>query len=468
MKTIPHNFTPRSYQLELFKAMDNPNKPIKRALLRWHRRAGKDKACFCYLVKRAYQEPGNYFYIFPTREDARKALWMNIDPLTGMRILDHIPAELIHRISNQEMVIELKAGKYLGMDEKGEVQYESTSTIQVIGYDKNPDSVRGTAVKGVCFSEFAYTDPEVFKIMSPSIKQANGWVIINSTPNGRNHYFDLWEQVKDSELWFTSELQTYWPDLPNYSGLVSKEDIEQEARETGATAEEQEREYGVSFNTGLTGSYYIDQLDTARAEGRVATYLHDTTKLVNTWWDLGASDNVAIWFTQTVGNTINAIDYYESSGESIDTLVRVLASKNYRYDMHYLPHDAGPDRQRRESNVSLEDDFTDSLNDFHVTGLVQVVPKPSRKQAGIQATRQLLGLCCFDNIKCADGLRHLELYHKAYDKKGKTFRDEPVHDEHSHSADAFRLIAESKPYIFNFNNNLVKPYWNSDGDIWKY
>lgn len=463
MITVPYKFTPRHYQVELYKALD---RGLKRAILRWHRRAGKDKACFNYIIKQAFQVPGNYFYIFPTKEEARKALWENIDK-NGLAMLDHIPKALLNRVSNQEMVIELKSGKCLGQDASGELQFEGKSTIRVVGYDKDPDSVRGVSCKGAVFSEFAFSDPQAYKNLVPALRESDGFAIFESTPNGRNHYYDLWENVKDSKNWFVSELQTYWPDLPNYSGLVSPEEMEQIKLEEGYTEEDLEREFGVSFNSGLKGSYYIDFIDKAREEGRISTFNHDDTKLVNTYWDLGASDHVAIWFTQNIGNSVVCIDYYESVGESIDTLIRVLANKRYEYDTHYLPHDAGPDRMRKESNLSLEDDFNDSLNDFKVTGLVQVVSKPAKKQIGIQAVRQMFSLFCFDNFKCADGLRHLELYHKSFDKKRKIFSDDPVHDEHSHSADAFRLIAEARDYRQSYKGQYDKAYiYKSDVDIW--
>ena len=196
---VPQNFKPRAYQLELFKAMDGiqgqPNTRKRRAILRWHRRAGKDKCCWCYLIKEAAQVPGNYFYVFPTKTMARQALWENVDS-SGFKLLNHVPKEIIKRQSNQEMLMELING----------------STIRVLGYDKDPDSIRGIACKGAVFSEFAFSDPESYKTMIPALRESDGWAIFNSTPNGRNHFYELWQSVYASPRWFASELQTYWKD----------------------------------------------------------------------------------------------------------------------------------------------------------------------------------------------------------------------------------------------------------------
>ena len=44
-------------------------------------------------------------------------------------------------------------------------------------------------------------------------------------------------------------------------------------------------------------------------------------------------------------------------------------------------------------------------------------------------------------MKTADGLECLRNYHKEFDEKHNVFRKNPVHDEFSHGADAFRTLA---------------------------
>src|SRR6185503_19776723 len=74
--TIPHKFKLRSYQEPLIRGMDNG---IKRAIIVWHRRAGKDKTCFNYMITRAMQRVGTYFYLLPESTQAKKVIWDNID-----------------------------------------------------------------------------------------------------------------------------------------------------------------------------------------------------------------------------------------------------------------------------------------------------------------------------------------------------------------------------------------------------
>jgi hypothetical protein len=73
---------------------------------------------------------------------------------------------------------------------------------------------------------------------------------------------------------------------------------------------------------------------------------------------------------------------------------------------------------------------------------------------GINATRQLLGICQFDAGPCAEGIKALKNYRKDWDGERGVWKDRPRHDSASHGADAFRSLAmtyrdipvEAKPY----------------------
>tara|TARA_R100001143_G_C3352127_1_gene130154 strand:- start:70 stop:1449 length:1380 start_codon:yes stop_codon:yes gene_type:complete len=440
--TIPHNFKPRDYQLKVFQAMDgikdDPSTKKRRAILRWHRRAGKDKCCWCYLIKEAAQVPGNYFYVFPTKTMARQALWENVDS-NGFKLLNHLPSQFIKRLSNQEMLIELNNG----------------STIRVLGYDKDPDSIRGIACKGAVFSEFAFSDPESYKTMIPALRESRGWAIFNSTPNGRNHFYDLWQNVRESDNWYASQLQTYWPDKDNYSGLVPKADFPMIIDEEGLTDEDVEREYGVSFSTGMKGSFYADHIERAYSDGRITEFVYDDMAKVDTFWDLGIDDSTAVWFRQKIGNKIIFIDYYEESGKDLKHYVKILESKGYEYGTHYLPHDAG--HRSLQTGSTTADIFQDLCRAAKISDDVWVLGK-TRVQDGISAVRAKFSRYHFDSFKCAAGIKNLELYHRRWDKRRNVFMKEPVHDFSSHSADALRMeaIAEDVVHDHFYKQNDFK------------
>ena len=75
MKIRIPTIEPRDYQIPFLKAFDSG---IQYSVISWHRRAGKDVTSFNAMIKRAIQTTGNYYYLFPTRAWAQRALWDNI------------------------------------------------------------------------------------------------------------------------------------------------------------------------------------------------------------------------------------------------------------------------------------------------------------------------------------------------------------------------------------------------------
>lgn len=179
---LPFKFKPRDYQLPLLKAMDSG---IKRAVIVWNRRAGKDKVCFNYMVKRAFERVGTYYYFLPEYSQAKKVIWNNIDN-SGFPMLDHIPPEVIKAKNNTELKVELING----------------SIIQLIGADTFKESGVGANPVGVVFSEYSITSPEAWKFVSPILAVNGGWAIFNYTPRGKNHAWELLQKARDNEKWF--------------------------------------------------------------------------------------------------------------------------------------------------------------------------------------------------------------------------------------------------------------------------
>lgn len=431
--TIPDGYTPRPYQEELFRYMDtklaDPNTHEAKALLVWPRQVGKDTSCFSYMVKQAARVSGNYFYIFPTREEAKRALWNKVMD-DGRKLLEVLPKHAVKSILRQEMFIELNHD-VLGVN----------STIQIVGLDFNPDAIRGVTPQGVVFSEFAFSDFEVYKNLLAAMRRKGCWQIINSTPNGRNHFYRLYEGARKSDNWFVSHLQGLWPDRDNYLHIHDQKYFTDQIDEGMTTWEDLEREYGCSFSTGMKGAYYVDQIEQAYHTGRIGDYAYDDTAKVYTYWDLGVDDSTAVWFVQKIGNKIVFIDYLEESSKDLQYYVKALEMKGYQYGAHYLPHDANQ-RSIQTGNTTARM-FEEILASNNVDGYVYINERLP-VQHGINAVRSRFSRYHFDAARCDAGLKKLELYHRRYDKKRETFLQEPVHDYTSHAADALRMEAISE------------------------
>lgn len=187
-----------------------------------------------------------------------------------------------------------------------------------------------------------------------------------------------------------------------------------------------------AFETSIDGSYFFRQLEQAKNEHRITRVPYNPDLLVDTWWDLGR-DGTAIWFTQSIGDEIRVIDYYQREGESIQFYIKELKNKSYTYGKHNGPHDLEVKEYTRDNVSRLEVAKGLGITFIKVPNLA--------KEDQIQAARTVLSRCWFDVIMCEEGLKHLKNYKKEWDEKRGVWKDTPNHNEHSHGADAFEYMA---------------------------
>lgn len=413
-------FTPRPYQIPLFDAIEN--KGIKRAVLVWHRRAGKDVAAFNLLIRMALKKVGSYYYILPTYRQARLILFEGMT-MTGKRFLDFIPEELIAKINIQEMKIILV----------------NNSQIHFLGSD-NYDSLRGSNAAGIVFSEYAFQHPSTYPTLRPVLVANDGWCVFISTPFGENHFYKLFQVAKESDDWFC-DVQTI-----EDTGVVSVEQVENEEQEGLMSREMIEQEYYCSFTIGATGSYYNRYLNNMELNNQITTVPWEPSFPVYTCWDLGVRDASVILFFQIVGKTINIIDYYENNSMGIEHYVGVVTSKPYMYAKHFAPHDimvrdfsTGLTRweKARELGLKFEIRVKDNVRR-------SAVPQVSLMD-GIEAVRTTLPRIWIDRDKCAKLITAIRDYRREYDAKNKVYKPSPLHDSNSHAADALRYLCLSIP-----------------------
>lgn len=405
--TLPLNYKCRPYQEKFWQAMKDG---AKRAVLVWHRRAGKEKTCWNFLLTRAVQKVGIYYYFFPHFSQGRKILWDGVDK-DGYRLLHHIPPELVDGSPNStEMKVRLKNG----------------SLIQVIGTN-NVDSIVGTNPVGCVFTEYSLQDPVAWQLIRPILVENGGWAVFNFTPRGANHGKDLFDMAKGNPEWFCQLLTV------KDTGVVSESDIQRE-RDAGMSEDFIQQEFYCSFTLGVEGSYYAKYLQEARDEDRIGNVPWNKQSRVYTAWDLGYGDSCAIIFYQIIGQEIHIIDYYENHGEGLPHYAGVLKDKPYIYADHYAPHDI-------ESHA-----FSSGLSAREVGSSlgIKFITLPTLKlrlEDGIEATRGLFPRVWIDETKCKQLVKCLENYRKEFDQRLEVYKERPRHDKYSHGADAMRYLA---------------------------
>lgn len=104
-----------------------------------------------------------------------------------------------------------------------------------------------------------------------------------------------------------------------------------------------QQEYYCCFDQGVEGAYYAKLLHKAKLENRITNVLADSHVPVDTYWDLGVSDETVILFVQNCGQEVHIIDMYRTQGEGFNHYARILKEKaaenGWNYGDHYAPHD---------------------------------------------------------------------------------------------------------------------------------
>jgi hypothetical protein len=188
-----------------------------------------------------------------------------------------------------------------------------------------------------------------------------------------------------------------------------------------------------AFEQSTEGVYYAVQLAAARRQGRICDLPHDPGLPVNTFWDLGRDDDMAIWFHQKVGPWDHFIDYYEIADAPFSAITNHMQSLGYTWGRHYLPHD-GSQRQYGISELQTSQDMLEEL------GLrnIQLVPKTPNVTIAIKQCRDAFPKYRFDQTRCKSGLNHLDHYKKKWNARLGAWSDEHLKNGHQHAADALR------------------------------
>ena len=410
---------PRAYQQELW---DYLNAGGLRADVAAHRRWGKDDVALNWAYEAMKRRVGNYWHMLPEAAQAKKAIWNAINPHTGKKRIDEaFPLEARRKTHNSEMWLEIDNG----------------AIWQVVGSD-NFNSLVGSPPVGIVFSEWQLARPDAWSFLRPILLENGGWALFLWTSRGRNHATMAFDFRRTDKSWFTLKSPATETDV------FTPEQLQRERAELIAECGSEEegdaryrQEYLVDFDAATPGSYYGTLLNAAEAEKRITRVPYDPALRVDTAWDLGVDDYTAIWFFQQVGREIRAIDYYETSGVGLQTIVAdAIAPKPFIYGTHHLPHDV----MVRELGAAARSRF-ETLTGLGVSPIsVGAAQDPEER---INAGRLMIPMTWFDAEKCATGLNRLRGYRKRWNRATRTYTG-PLHDENSHGADAFGEYAANR------------------------
>jgi phage terminase large subunit len=367
-----------------------------------HRRAGKTVLAIIWLLSQvAPIKNGRGAYLAPLYNQAKRVAWDYLKRYAGL-----IPGTTFNEA-------ELKA------------TFANGSAIYLLGAD-NPHAIRGVGLNAAVLDEVAQMGPSVWRqVIRPALSDKKGAALFIGTPFGMaNQFYELFRSAEALPDWARVYLTAPETETIDTDELV--------ALQREMSPAEYAQEYLCDWNAAIKGAFWGPEMSQAEKDGRVTRVPHDPVLPVSTSWDLGMGDLTVVWYWQIAGAEIRAIRCEAFQGMGLPDIVRQMDTHKYRYEGHYLPHDAqvrelGTGRSRVEILQSLGVNPT-------------VVPAQSL-QDGIEAVRTMLPRCWFDRDNCGDGVEALKTYRTDWDDVHRVFKRTPLHSWESHYADAVRYFA---------------------------
>lgn len=412
--TLPYKFIHRPYQELPWNVCIQES--FQRGVLIWPRRNGKDLFCWNLVIAKAMQRVGTYYYIAPYYNQARQIIWEGTDG-GGMKFLDYVPHDLIRGMYREGRT-------KLDMRQK----LPNGSQIKLVGSD-NIDAIVGTNPIGIVFTEFSLHKRGVWDYLRPILAENGGWALFNGTPRGMsNEFYELYTRaIRPESNWFLQHLTR------DDTGYPTLEAIEED-RQSGMPEALINQEYYTNFLTGNVGTYYSTEMEMLRSSGRFTRVPYDPRLPVYTFWDLGKRDACAIWFMQVHQHEIRLIDYHEAVETSLPQQIKVVKDKPYMYEAHYAPHDINVESMSTEVPKSRWQTAAENGIEFEIIEKLPVME-------GIEAVREVLPRCWFDEELTTLGRKALEHYHKKHDVVSDTYSEAPAKSWANHGADSFRYLA---------------------------
>lgn len=193
------------------------------------RRFGKTLYSRTRLIASALQAPRRFWYIAPTLKMAKDIMWSDLKQAIHPSWLTSAPHET-------ELRVHLKGG--------GEIQIHGA---------EDPDALRGRALGGAIFDEFADIKPEAWtEAVRPALADHRGWADFIGTPKSFNHLHELYlrgvSEKPDDHEWAAWQFRTV--DNP----FISPDEIEASRRDMDPRTFRQE--YEASFEALSGRAYY--------------------------------------------------------------------------------------------------------------------------------------------------------------------------------------------------------------------
>lgn len=232
------NFDLHPAQLEIF------DDPARFKVVVAGRRFGKSYLAAIMLLIEALKETAadgydltteGVYYVAPTFESGKKTMWDVLKKLAKMEK----DGGLIAQAHENTAVLTLVNGR----------------KISIKGADR-PDTLRGVGLSYVVMDEYAFMKEGVWDmVLRPTLSRSRGGAMFIGTPDGKNHFFDLFEKANTCAPGYEDWKAWQFESLKNPT--LDPAEVDSAIRNMSVGAARQE--YGASFNSG-GGIHFPEEL----------------------------------------------------------------------------------------------------------------------------------------------------------------------------------------------------------------
>jgi len=297
-----------------------------------------------------------------------------------------------------------------------------------IGLKNNPTNIKSFEGVDICWVEEAQTVSRLsWNILIPTIRKQNSEIWVSFNPDletDETYQRFVLKPPRDCIV-----MRINWSDNPWFPETLKMEKDALKERDPAAYNQVWEG----MCRRSVDGAIFGNEMQQAENDERLTKVPYDPTKPVHAVCDLGWSDATAWWFVQFIGMETRLIRYFEGSQRTMTSYLAQLQTFGYVYDTIWLPHDA-ENKTLAAAGRTIEEIVRGAGFKTSIMPRVPVVDS-------INAARTIFPNLWFDRENCADGLNCLRHYRYEVDKDTGQFGKNPLHDQYSHGADAFRYIA---------------------------
>lgn len=276
----------------------------------------------------------------------------------------------------------------------------------------------------ICWVEEAQTvSKKSWDVLIPTIRKERSsiWVTFNPELDTDETYqrFVI-KPPHDAQV-----IKVNWNDNPWFPATLDLERRSLKARDFEAYKNVWEGD----CRSALEGAIYAKEVAQLYEQGRVRPCPYDPLLPVHTVWDLGWNDQTSIVLVQRASE-IRVIGFIEDSHRTLADYVQQLRALPYVWATDWLPHDG---RAKDFKSGKSAEEMMQAMG-----RTVRIVENLGIEE-GIRAARMVFPRVYVD--PAAEGLlAHLKRYRRSINATtGEP--GAPLHDEHSHAADAFRYLA---------------------------